>query len=72
MKRKRGKLLGRLSALDRGLVVLLQELKSWRDDVVGNLRVLSELGKDCAIWIPSSWTEALGDVVHGEYFTLAD
>ncbi len=63
-------LIDKLVALEQDLV-MMQEVKSWRDDVVGNFRVISELGKDCAILVPSRWQEAVGDIVHGEYFTLA-
>ena len=49
------------------LLVLLQEVKLWRDDVVGNVRALSELGKVCAILIPSRWQVVLetGKQAHG-------
>ena len=70
-KRKRRKLVEELAVLSGDLLVLLQEVKTWEDDVVGNFRVLSELGKDCAILIPKSWQTEIGDIIHGEYFTMA-
>ena len=38
---------------------------------MGGFRVISEKGKDCGIVVPARWQEASGDVIHGEYFTLA-
>eukprot|EP00973_Karenia_brevis_P096103 12430622-Karenia_brevis.AAC.1 len=49
----------------------MQEVKSWKNDVVGNFRVLSELGKDCAVLIPRSWQVEVNKIFHGEYFTMA-
>eukprot|EP00973_Karenia_brevis_P030267 4172381-Karenia_brevis.AAC.1 len=70
-KRKRKKLGKKLGNLSRNLLILMQEVKSWRDDIVGNFRVLSERGKDCGVLIPSRWQGELNDVIHGECFTLA-
>ena len=70
-KRKRRKLTKKLSELNSDLLVLLQEVKSWKDDIVGNFRVLSEEGKDCAVLVPNAWAHSIASVVHGQYYSLA-
>ena len=57
--------------MDRDLIILLQEVKKWRDRLDERLQILSEIGKDCAIVIPKRLGEAVLDVQHGEFFSLA-
>ena len=53
------------------MLVLLLEVGTWQDGIVEHMRILSEIGKDCAIAIPRSWGEAVRAVEHGRYYTLA-
>ncbi len=69
--RKRAKLVKTLRQLEREQHVLLQEVKSWRDDLVEGMRILSELGKDCAILVPEKWAHSVSEVEHGDYYSLA-
>ena len=67
--RRRGRaLLKELRSLDNDMIIFLQEVKTWQDRLDDGMRILSEVGKDCAIAVPSRWGEAVLDVEHGEFF----
>ena len=53
----------KLRILEREQLVLLQEVKTWQDGIVENMRVLSEVGCDCAILVPNNFGH-ISDVVH--------
>ena len=69
-KRSRRVLIRKLRILERDQLVLLQEVKTWQDGIVENMRVLSGVGCDCAILVPNNFGH-VSDVVHGNYYSLA-
>ena len=60
----------KLRILERDQLVLLQEVKTWQDGIVENMRVLSEVGCDCAILVPNSWWH-VSEAVHDNCYLLA-
>ena len=56
-------LIRKLRILEREQLLFLQEVKTWQDGIVENMRVLSEVGCDCAILVPNSWGH-VSETVH--------
>ena len=50
-------------------VFLLQEVPSWVDADVKEHSILSEMGKDCAIGVPTKFRRSIEEIKHGDYFS---
>ena len=58
-KGKRAKLIQEITKIEKEMIVLMQEMKSWKDSVVGHFRIFSKqpnkamgLTYDCGIAVP--------------------
>ena len=67
----RGELVEEFAVLSNEFLVFMLEIKTCEDGVVGIFKILSELAKNRAILIIKSWHFEIGDIIHGEFSTMA-